>query len=118
MPRTSGPWQCGQARGRGSGEAGAGKEADFAGAFDASDATHIGALAMRAGERTRGGAWGGLGGKAQRRSGQSGSGQGHAQVAAVVAEQTVVADFGEAPGGQMQAQPADELDAGQSRSEE
>ena len=46
----------------------------------------------------------GAGGKAQRRGGQSGSGQGHALVAAVVAEQAVVADFGEARGQQMEAQ--------------
>jgi hypothetical protein len=34
-------------------------------------------------------------------------------VAAIVAEQAVVADFGEAPGEQMEAQTADELDTGQ-----
>ena len=34
-------------------------------------------------------------------------------MAAIVAEQAVVADFGEAPGEQMEAQTADELDAGQ-----
>ena len=96
-----------------SGEPGAGKEADFAGALDASDAAHVGARAMRAGERRRVGAWGRLGGKAQRRGDQSGSGLGHAPVAAIVPEQAVVADFGEAPGEQMEAQTADELDAGQ-----
>jgi hypothetical protein len=79
------------------------------------DAAHIGALAVRAGERGRGEAWGRSGGKAQGRGGQSGAGLGQAPVAAVVAEQAVVADFGEAPGEQMEAQTADELDAGQSQ---
>ena len=71
----------------------AGKEADFAGVFDSSDAAHLGALAVRAGERGRIEAWGRRGGKAQRRGGQSGAGLGLAPVAAVVAEQAVVADF-------------------------
>ncbi len=85
----------------------------MAGAFDASDAAHIGALAVGAGERGRGGARGRRGGKALGRGGQSCSGLGHAPVAAIVAEQAVVADFGEAPGEQMEAQTADELEAGQ-----
>ena len=85
----------------------------MAGAFDASDAAHVGALAMGAGERERSGAWGRRGGKAQGRGSQSGAGLGHTPVAAIVAEQAVVADFGEAPGEQMEAQTADELDAGQ-----
>ena len=85
----------------------------MAGAFDASDAAHVGALAVGAGERGRGGAWGRRGGKAQGRGSQSGAGLGHTPVAAIVAEQAVVADFGEAPGEQMEAQTADELDAGQ-----
>ena len=59
------------------------------------------------------GAWGWSGGKAQRGGGQSRSGLGHALVAAMVAEQAVVADFGEAAGEQMEAQTADELDPGQ-----
>ena len=95
------------------GEPGAGKEGDFAGAFDAPDATHLGALAVGAGERGRRGARGWGGGKAQERAGQSDAGLGYAQVAANVAEQAIVADFGEASGEQMEAQTADELDTGQ-----
>src|ERR1019366_9784686 len=45
------------------GEPGAGKEGDFAGAFDAPDATHLGALAVGAGERGQGGGGGPLGGQ-------------------------------------------------------
>src|ERR1035441_1876428 len=100
-------------RGSPPGERGAGKEDDFAGAIDASDAAHLGTLAVGAGERGRSGAWGRRGGKAQGRGGQSGSGLAYAPVATVIAEQAVVADFGEAPGEQTQAQTADELEAGQ-----
>src|ERR1017187_10019305 len=65
------------------------------------------------GQVSGGGAGRRRGGKAQGRGGQSGSGLAYAPVATVIAEQAGGADFGEVPGEQMQAQTADELEAGQ-----